>query len=490
MSAHVSDHWQRLGNGQRFAVGVAAGAAMSVLSALSAGTLEAKLGVHAPNMVFLCSVIFAGIWFGRRVALVTAIISFLVYNFYLTEPRYTFGFAGLEDLFTLLVFVSVALLIGGLAGNLHGERERAREQVRMLSGLFTVSRAMAECTTPAEALQQLAAGAREVVASDAVVCGEDGALIGAAPGAVQPPPMASSSALVGWQFEEVVADGRRIAVLAWKRSTRRAGAEEAIAARLLVEQARAAIERAHMLQRKIEMDTMAATERLRTALLSSISHDFRTPISTILTSASSLRAFGDQFPPTTSADLLVTIEEEAERLNRFVGNILDMTRLEANVVKPREEWIDPLETVEAVQHRLSKRISDGNLVVTAPAAVPSIYVDPLLLEQALVNVVENAIVHASNGKLHLGADYGDDAVRLWVEDEGPGVPESDLSRIFDKFHRSQSSTSNQGVGLGLAITKGFVEAMKGEVSAISPVRDGRGLRVEFTFPLHTTLVTA
>lgn len=490
MWAQVSGQWQRLSSGRRFALGVAAGAAMSVLSALSASTLEVSIGVHAPNMVFLCSVIFAAIWFGRRVALVTAIVSFLVYNFYLTEPRYTLGFAGLEDFFTLLVFVSVALLIGELAGNLHGERERAREQVRMLSGLLTVSRAMAECTTPDEALQRLAAGAREVVASDAVVCGDDGALIGAPPDAVQPPPIASSAAMLSWQFEEVIADGRRVAVLAWKRSTRRAGAEQAIAARLLVEQARAAIERAGMLQRKIEMDTMAATERLRTALLSSISHDFRTPISTILTSASSLRAFGDQFPPTTSADLLVTIEEEAERLNRFVRNILDMTRLEANVVTPREEWIDPLETIEAVQHRLSKRVPDGNFVVSAPAAVPSIYVDPLLLEQALVNVVENAIVHASNGMLRIGADYGDASVRLWVEDEGPGVPDSDLERIFDKFHRLQSSPSNQGVGLGLAITKGFVEAMNGQVNAVSPLREGRGLRVEFTFPLQTSLVTA
>ncbi len=490
MRAQISDLWQRLSNGQRFAAGIAAGAALSVLSALSASTLEASLGVHAPNMAFLCSVIFAAIWFGRRVALVTAIISFFVYNFYLAEPRYTLGFAGLEDFFTLLVFVSVALLIGELTGTLHNDRERAREQVRVLSRLFTESQAMAECTTPDQALQRLASGAREVIAPDAVVCGEDGALIGAPAGAIAPPPAASSAASDSWRFEEVIADGKRVAVLAWKRSERRAGAEQAIAARLLVEHTRAAIERARMLQRKVELDTMAATERLRTALLSSISHDFRTPISTILTSASSLRAFGDQFTLTTSTDLLVTIEEEAERLNRFVGNVLDMTRLEANVVTPREEWIDPLETIEAVQHRLSKRVPAGNLVISAPAAVPSIYVDPLLLEQALVNVVENAIVHASDGELRIGADYGEHAVRLWVEDEGPGVPSSDLVRIFDKFHRLQGSTSNQGVGLGLAITKGFVEAMKGEVSAISPVREGRGLRVEFTFPLQTTLVTA
>ena len=279
-------------------------------------------------------------------------------------------------------------------------------------------------------------------------------------------------------------------MLAWKPAEKAPGAEQAIAVRLLVELARVAIERTRILQRRVEMDTLAATERLRTALLSSISHDFRTPISTILTSASSLRAFGDQFPPATSADLLVTIEEEAERLNRFVGNILNMTRLEANVVKPRVEWIDPLETIEAVHQRLSKRITEDNFIITAPAAVPSIFVDPVLLEQALVNVIENALVHAAGAKLQIGADYGDAKVRMWVEDEGPGVPQSDLARIFDKFHRLDGSRNPQGVGLGLAITKGFVEAMKGEVGATSPVRGGRGLRVEFVFPAQTDLVTA
>jgi two-component system sensor histidine kinase KdpD len=184
------------------------------------------------------------------------------------------------------------------------------------------------------------------------------------------------------------------------------------------------------------------------------------------------------------------IEEEADRLNRFVGNILDMTRLEANVVKPREEWIDPLDAIETLQHRLSRRLSNRNLVVTTPAAVPSIFVDPLLLEQALVNVIENALVHASDGSLYLGADYDDHNVRLWIEDEGPGVPTCDLTRIFDKFHRLESPQNTQGAGLGLAITKGFVEAMRGEVGAISPARGGRGLRIEFTFPLQTDLVTA
>lgn len=485
MLAQISSYWHRLSKAERVIAGVVVGAVLSMFSGLLATTLEAQLGVRAPSMSFLLSVILAAIFFGQRVALVTAIFAALSYNFYLVEPRYTFGFAGYEDVFTLLVFISTAVLIGGLAGNLHDQRERAREQVRVLSGLFTVSRSMAECTSEREALETLAAGARDVVAHDAIVYGEDGVGIGASAPANSGDVLSSP-----WQSEEVSAEGERVAVLAWKRVEKAPGAEQLIAVRLLIELARVAIERTRIVQRRVEMDTLAATERLRTALLSSISHDFRTPISTILTSASSLRDFGHQFPPATSMDLLVTIEEEAERLNRFVGNVLNMTRLEANVVKPRVEWNDPLEIIEAVQQRLAKRVLEDNLVITTPAAVPSIFVDPLLLEQALINVIENALVHASGGKLHIGADYGDTTVRMWVEDEGPGVPQSDLARIFDKFHRLDGSRNTQGVGLGLAITKGFVEAMKGEVSATSPVRDGRGLRVEFVFPIQADLVTA
>lgn len=496
MLAQASRYWRGLDKTERFVAGLIAGAALTALSALLATTLEA-IGARAPSMSFLCSVILAAIWFGRRIALSTAIFAFLAYNFYLVEPRYSFAFAGFEDVFTLLVFIGVALFIGGLAGSLHDDRERAREQARVLSGLFTVSRAMAECTNQAEALERLAAGAREVVAQDAIVYTADGVVGAPKGGPEDTTPLQAALAdgvsadVSAWplKVEEVRADGARVAVLAWKRS-KSPPAEQVIAVRLLIELARVAIERTRMLQRRVELDTLAATERLRTALLSSMSHDFRTPLSTILTSATSLRAYGEKFSPSTSADLLISIEEEAERLNRFVGNILDMTRLETNVVKPREEWIDPLDTIEAVQQRMAKRIPDRTLVIDVPAAVPSIFVDPLLLEQALVNVLENAIVHASAGSLHIGADYNDHIVRLWVEDEGPGVPQSDLVRIFDKFHRLESSRNNQGVGLGLAITKGFVEAMKGEVRAISPASSGRGLRVEFAFPLQASLVSA
>ncbi|PZO49679.1 MAG: hypothetical protein DCF16_14285 [Alphaproteobacteria bacterium] len=185
--------------------------------------------------------------------------------------------------------------------------------------------------------------------------------------------------------------------------------------------------------------------------------------------------------------MLTSIQEEAERLNRFIGNILDMTRLDAGALKPRADWIDLLEVFDNVKERVAKRSPGRPLRIVAPAAVPAIRGDALLLEQAVLNVVENALVHApADSEIRLGAEYSARAVRLWVEDDGPGVPASERSQIFDKFHRLKGTQNTQGAGLGLAISKGFVEAMQGGVRALNG-SDGRGLRVEFEFPLHAAL---
>jgi len=371
---------------------------------------------------------------------------------------------------------------------------------------------MAETRNSDEALRLLTNGAREIAAREAVVIqlGEDGATFdahgepshAALPGGVRqaaarlirdPSDLeaVSNEEIAGWRLQLVQGGSHPAAALAWRPAPNAQGGEHAIAIRLLCELAHVAIERSQFMQRKLELDTMAATERLRSALMSSISHDFRTPLSTILTSASSLQAYGDQFSAVTRADLLSSIQEEAERLNRFIRNILDMTRVDTGALKLREEWIDPLEVIDNISERMQKRLGGRDLAVEAPAAVPAIFVDPLLLEQAIINVVENALVYTpQESNISIGAAYTDTSVSLWVEDEGPGVPAAELPYIFDKFHRLESTQNTQGAGLGLAISKGFVEAMHGEIRAISPAQRDQGLKVEFVFPLQTELANA
>jgi len=471
---------------------------LPVGSALIANAMDTYLHVRSPSMTFLVSVLLAAIWFGRNVALVTALAAFFIYNFYLTEPRNTFGFAGWEDVLTLLVFITTALLTGGLAGNLHDQRARAQTQVEIFSGLFAVSRDMAEQRDEEGALALLETGVRRVAAPDAVVFAvdADGALRGLerAPndmGSVLRVFVEGGAASVdvsdGWRLQMLRVGGAPVAVLAWRPRGGAASAEHNIAVQLMVELAANTVERLRFSKRQVELDAIAATDTLRTALMSSMSHDFRTPLSTILTSASSLQAYGDQFNAATRADLLASIQEEAERLNRFIGNILDMTRLDAGALKPRADWIDLLEVFDNVKERVAKRLAGRSFRIVAPAAVPAVKGDALLLEQAVLNVVENALVHTpAQSEIRLGADYSSRRVRLWVEDEGPGVPAGERSQIFDKFHRLKGTQNTQGAGLGLAISKGFVEAMNGGVRALNG-EGGRGLRIEFEFPLHAAL---
>lgn len=487
---------------RRMAFGFAVGAAMPIGSAIIAASMDTYLHVKAPSMTFLCSVILAALWFGRHVGLATALFAFFIYNFYLTEPRNTFGFAGIEDMLTLLVFTSTALLIGTLTGNLHDARERAEAQVRMFSGLFRSSRVMADVRDPREALAQLVSGAVEIAARDAAIVerGENGRAVVKQVAGVMPP-QAVIDACVGprlipdgaqaWRLQPVEVGVTRFAVLAWRPLGGPNDAQQDIAVKLLAELASIAIQRAEYVHQQMEMETIAATDKLRTALMSSISHDFRTPLSTIMTSASSLTLYGGQFSEATRADLLASIQEEAERLNRYVGNILDMTRLEGGGVRLREEWIDPAELMEGVAERMQRRLDGRTFSVVAPAAAPAIFVDPLLLEQAVVNVIENALTHTPReAAIRLGADYTNDAVRLWVEDEGPGVAPENLALMFDKFQRLKDARNHEGAGLGLAISKGFAEAMHGQIKAVSPASNGKGLRVEFSFPLQTAMAGA
>lgn len=513
MAARALTYWRSLSPQTRqLAAGLLTGAGLLLCCAVIANTLDTVLDVRMPSMTFLCPVILVALWFGRRPALITAIFSFLAYNFYLTEPRYTLRFAGWEDVLTLSIFIGVALLIGNMAGTLHDQRERAEEQARIFSSLFSVSRTMAEGSDADRALQLLAAGATQVAARAAVVYRRqaDGSttLLHTLPSDVDPPSQVRSVAdalidgeagqldaklfeATGWRLLPLTIGGKRVAVLAWQPGAYARSDEHAIAVRLLAELTCAAIERTQYLHRQVEIDSLAATERLRTALMSSISHDFRTPLSTILTSASSLLTYGEQFSGATRADLLTSIQEEAERLNRFIGNILDMTRLDAGVVQPREEWLDPLDVLERLEARARRSLAISALSVSAPAAVPAVFGDALLLEQAMFNALENAVRHTPAGSaLRIGADNTAERVRLWVEDDGPGVPATDLTNIFDKFYRLGATHNSQGAGLGLAISKGFVDAMHGEIKAVSPAANGRGLRIEFVFPLQAALAHA
>jgi two-component system sensor histidine kinase KdpD len=252
----------------------------------------------------------------------------------------------------------------------------------------------------------------------------------------------------------------------------------------LLEQGAVALERADLAAEAVEAESLRQADRFRSALLNSISHDLRTPLSTVLGASSTLIDYGKTLKPEIRDDLIVSIREEAERLNRYVGNLLDMTRLEGGALRLRTDWTDARDVLNAAAERVSRRLAGRVVARDYPSELSLIQVDASLLEQAIVNILENAIAYsAADTRIELAA-YEDRAnVVLSIEDEGRGIPTAELAQVFEKFRRLEESSDRvQGSGLGLAISKGFIDAMGGRIAAASPIHEGRGTRILISLP--------
>jgi two-component system sensor histidine kinase KdpD len=205
----------------------------------------------------------------------------------------------------------------------------------------------------------------------------------------------------------------------------------------------------------------------------------------VLGATTTLLEYGPELERPIQVDLLESVRDEAERLNRYVGNLLDMTKLEGGGVAPRTQSTDLRDVVSAAAERVARRLGKRDLVRDYPPTISMVPADPALLEQALVNILENAIAYSDDGSRIEAAVYEDQRnVVISIEDEGKGIPTTQLQQVFERFSRLSESSdrSGQGTGLGLAIAKGFVDAMGGRIAAASPIQDGRGTRILISLP--------
>lgn len=452
------------------------GAALGLvaLSTAAAEIIYRVFDTDRLSMVFLAAVLVSAVALGQGPAYFAAAVAFVVYDIYLVEPRFEFTMNSAEDVLVLIVFLGVAVLTGGLAGRLREAQADAEARARASSALFRASEEFSALEEEQAIRQALVQRIGDAGHEALVIDDEDPAPAGA------PPPEALQQAMnghathaaPGWRLRSLRTDSRLLGVVAWKRGAVPLNDDDRIIA-VLVDMAAAAIMRSRLAAERAEMETRAQTEALRNALLSSISHDLRTPLAAILASATSLREFGERFDPAVRDDLILTIQEEAERLNAFVGNLLNMTRLESGALTIETVSFGLAEVVGRVAQRLGR--AGGEFVVHASREDLFALGDPILLEQALANVVENAARFA-HGKAEITLRHAGSQVIIEVADHGPGVPEADLPMIFEKFYRAASTSSQQGAGLGLSIARGFVEAMGGQVAARAQ-SEGSGLVV-------------
>ena len=224
---------------------------------------------------------------------------------------------------------------------------------------------------------------------------------------------------------------------------------------------------------------------MRNTLLSSISHDFRTPLSSILGSATSLIDYGDKLDAAAKKDLLAQIKQETESLDEMVRNLLAITRIDAGALELRHDWIDLREIVDRVVSAARRRGAKQHIEVALPADLPMVKADATLVEQVIGNVIGNAVVHTPvETRVIVDALVGRTEVALHVTDDGPGIPAQALPHVFDKFIKGGETQADggQGTGLGLAIAKGIMEAHGGSIAAQSPYAGGRGTRIALSFP--------
>lgn len=464
-------------------------------------------------MIFLASVLISGLAWGLRPALAAASLAILTYNFFFLEPRFSFVIGHPADVFTFAIFIAVAGVTGWLTGRVRDQARLSSLRAAAVTALLAASRRLSAASTQGDTAQALAEQAAAAASGRAVVLApnKDGELLQVS-GAPDTPLLTAGAMAaarwawekgeaagagtgtlpqVGWTFHALVGLRGRVGV-AGVETGERAGADEERLVAALLDQGAVALERAELAAATVENEALRRSDKLRAALLNSISHDLRTPLSTVLGAATTLIDYGKTLKAEVSADLLISIREEAERLNRYVGDLLDMTRLEGGALKTRAEWTDVRDVLAAAIGRVARRLEQRKLDKDFPGELTSVRVDPGLLEQAIVNILENAIAYSPDNSLIEIAAYEDRGnVVISIEDEGPGIPQSDIERIFEKFRRLEEphdrtrGDRNKGAGLGLSIAKGFIEAMNGRIAAASPLANGRGTRILISLPKST-----
>jgi two-component system, OmpR family, sensor histidine kinase KdpD len=437
------------------------------------------------------------------------LLAVLGYNFFFLDPLYTFHVSDPENAAGLVLFSAVAALASGIASRTRAQALIARQEAARSAALYAFARKLNGVAAIDDLLWAAAHQVAVMLKAEVVfLLPEEGKL---AVLAAYPPEDrldANDLAAAEWSWRNDTPAGRGsdnlpgaprlfLPLRTGRGKLGVAGIRKDLPGPLLtpaerrlldalLDQAALAIDRVQLARDVDATKLLAETERLRTALLTSIGHDLRTPLASILGTVSALRSYDASYDAAGREDLLATAQEEAERLARFVDNLLDMTRLEAGALGPKREPVDIADVVGSALRRTGRLLADHRVATDLPADLPLLRADFVLLEQVLVNLLENTARYAPAGTaVEIVGRAGAESFLLEVRDRGPGIPPDEAGRIFDRFYRALNATPGKGVGLGLAVAKGFVEAMGGTIAALDRQGGGTVFRLTFSAGLVT-----
>jgi two-component system sensor histidine kinase KdpD len=479
----------------------------SVLALLLGLVIQPWFGLESVDLVFLAAIVGVAIQFGLWPSVFCSIVSSLFYNFFFIPPLYTFTIADPRNVWAFLFFAAMGIGISNVAGRARSLAVVAIRRAKMTESLYGFSRKLTGVGALDDVLWAAAYQAALMLKVRVVLLlPEDGSLVVKTGYPPEDQLDSADLAAARWTWENQHAAGRGSDTLPgakrlfvpMRTARTRIGVigidgdkpgvilspDERRLFDSLVDQTALAIERVMLVKEMDRAQRSAETERLRSALLTSLSHDLRTPLSAVIATAQTLRDMSGQFSESQKAELLATILDESERLNRFIANLLDMTKLESGAVVARTSLHNVSEVVGGTLRRASKILSDHRVELDLSPDLPMVELDDVLFEQVLFNLLDNAAKYAPAGTtVQIVARRINDHVRIEVMDEGEGIPPADLEHIFDKFYRIQKQDRvRAGTGLGLAIARGFIKAMKGEIVATNRI-DRSGARFLITLPV-------
>ncbi|HMK70549.1 MAG TPA: sensor histidine kinase KdpD [Xanthobacteraceae bacterium] len=470
--------------------------------------IEPWIGVESVDLIFLTAVVGVAVRLGLWPSLLASVASSLAYNFFFLPPVYSFNVTEPANFAAFVFFTLVAIIVSTVAARARTETVSALERARATESLYSFSRKLAGAGTLDDVLWATAYQTALMLKVRVVLLLPEGGSIAVKAG--YPPEDILDEADIAaakWAWENDRAAGRgsdtlpgakrlflpmhtgRGAIGVMGIDSDKSGPLLTPDQRRLLDalrdQGALAIERVRLVEEMDRVERAAETERLRSALLTSISHDLKTPLAAVLGAAETLRNLDDKLSDAEKTDLLATIIDESERLNRFIANLLDMTKLESGAITPNVALHDLSEIIGSALRRASRILSHHNVELELASDLPMLELDAVLFEQVLFNLFDNAAKYSPpETTIRIESWQDADSVYLRVLDEGGGISPSDLEHIFDKFYRAQKADQvRAGTGLGLAISRGFVEAMHGTIVAANRTdRTGAAFTISLPIP--------
>jgi len=467
----------------------------------------AHLGNRAAALDFLLAVVVLALFVGRGPVLLSATLSALLWDFFFLPPKFTFYISTVDDAMMFGTYFVVAVVMGELIARFRTQEKAERRREERTTALYLLTRELADAVTLDQISQIIVKHVANLFQSEvAVLLTEvDGKL------SARPRPgstfnlSAKEYGVATWVFDHNQAAGQFTDNLPSSEAlylplATPAGVVGVIGVKLpqaaplsleqnnlleaLVRQAALVIDRQRLHDAAQQTHLAAESERLSRTLLDSISHEMRTPIAAIASAASGLSDAGVAARPDFTRALVGEIKEAGTRLNRLVGNLLDIARVESGHVKPNLDWCDVGDLINVTVKGIARELSRHKLEIVISPELPLVRMDFVLMEQALTNLLLNAAFHTLPGThIQISANPADGELALTVADKGPGVPAESLPRIFEKFYRAPGAQTG-GTGLGLSIVKGFVEAQNGRVEGVN--RPGGGAAFTLFLPLSET----